>query len=281
MLGICCALLIIRLINELVYREEEKSEVTGTTKHESEEEDAGTQSPIETVEVGLSNSHTPRCYSRSLSHISESSADGVVLTDRSTGESGEVMSLTSGISINDIEMEMPSRTPEPTDSVATDTDMSPRKLGDAEENATAVDDTDNDGQHPIEEEQDTLVTVIGSTTASADGVDSNTSSEVNTQPELECSTLEESGDVTYVAHRVSVEEEGAGAGADCLSREGNMLVDSGLEDALGNVVSSLDDYRGQFPELQLLEQELKLLQVTLKVRENSARLITVRRNPSK
>ncbi|XP_062276272.1 rho family-interacting cell polarization regulator 1 isoform X1 [Scomber scombrus] len=243
-------------------REEEKGEVTGTTKPESEEEDAGTQSPIETVEVGVSNSHTPRCYSRSLSHISESSADGVVLTDRSTGESGEVMSVASGISINDIEMEMPSRTPEPPDSVATDTDMSPKKMGDTEENTTAVDVTDSDGQHPIGEEQDTLITVLASTTARTDRVDSNTSSEVNTQPELECSTVEESGDVTFVAHRVSVDEEGAGA--DCLSREGNKLVDSGLEDALGNVVSSLDDYRGQFPELQLLEQELKLLQVTLK-----------------
>uniref|UniRef100_A0A8C1IAH7 Protein FAM65A-like n=1 Tax=Cyprinus carpio TaxID=7962 RepID=A0A8C1IAH7_CYPCA len=45
--------------------------------------------------------------------------------------------------------------------------------------------------------------------------------------------------------------------------------DSGLEEALGAVLSSLDDYRGQFPELQVLEQELKLLEEALTVRSRS------------
>ncbi|KAE8277132.1 Rho family-interacting cell polarization regulator 1 [Larimichthys crocea] len=85
---------------------------------------------------------------------------------------------------------------------------------------------------------------------------------MNTQ--LDGDTHSESGDLMYIARRVSVEEDLPGAGADCLSTEGGGPVDSGLEDALGTVVSSLDDYRGQFPELQLLEQELKLLQATLK-----------------
>lgn len=249
------------MICELIHREEEKGEVPVMTKLESEDEDAGKQSPIATTDT--TNSHTPRCYSRSLSHISESSADGVVLTDRSTGESGEVMSLASGISINDIEMELPSRTPEPPCSVSTDTEASPRKLGDTEENTA-----DSDEQQPTGEQQDTLISVLTSTVARTDRVNSNSPSETNTQPtqaQVESSSaLEDSGDVTYVAHRVSVDEEGAGA--DCVSREGIKVVDSGLEDALGAVVSSLDDYRGQFPELQLLEQELKLLQVTLKVR---------------
>uniref|UniRef100_A0A3B3DXG1 RHO family interacting cell polarization regulator 1 n=1 Tax=Oryzias melastigma TaxID=30732 RepID=A0A3B3DXG1_ORYME len=49
-------------------------------------------------------------------------------------------------------------------------------------------------------------------------------------------------------------------------REGDALPDSGLKDALGAVLSSLDDCRGQFPQLHLLEQELQLLQVILKVR---------------
>ncbi|XP_059916076.1 LOW QUALITY PROTEIN: rho family-interacting cell polarization regulator 1-like [Gadus macrocephalus] len=75
-------------------------------------------------------------------------------------------------------------------------------------------------------------------------------------------------DGTFLAHRVMVDPEerpggGARAGQGEEGEEGG-LVDSGVEEALEAVVSSLDDYRGQFPELQLLEQELRLLQLTLK-----------------
>ncbi|XP_063169279.1 rho family-interacting cell polarization regulator 1 [Candoia aspera] len=41
------------------------------------------------------------------------------------------------------------------------------------------------------------------------------------------------------------------------------LVDSGLEEAINTLASALDDYRGQFPELQVLEQELKHLEEIL------------------
>ncbi|XP_074865243.1 rho family-interacting cell polarization regulator 1 isoform X2 [Carettochelys insculpta] len=40
-------------------------------------------------------------------------------------------------------------------------------------------------------------------------------------------------------------------------------VDCGLEEAIGSLASALDDYRGQFPELQPLEQELKRLEEIL------------------
>ncbi|XP_015673024.1 rho family-interacting cell polarization regulator 1 [Protobothrops mucrosquamatus] len=40
-------------------------------------------------------------------------------------------------------------------------------------------------------------------------------------------------------------------------------VDSGLEEAINTLASALDDYRGQFPELQVLEQELKHLEEIL------------------
>lgn len=43
-------------------------------------------------------------------------------------------------------------------------------------------------------------------------------------------------------------------------------VDSGLEEAIGLLGSALDDYRGQFPELQPLERELKHLEEMLLVR---------------
>lgn len=75
----------------------------------------------------------------------------------------------------------------------------------------------------------------------------NPPSQINTHLHVETKA------VTYVAHQESVEDE-------------TQCVDTGLEEALGALVSSLDDYRGQFPQLQLLEQELRLLQVTLKVR---------------
>ncbi|KAM9352665.1 rho family-interacting cell polarization regulator 1 [Symphorus nematophorus] len=241
-------------------REEEKGTVTVTTKPdiEVEDEDAGKQSPTAAAADNMvTNSHASRSYLRSLSHISESSADGIVLTDRSAGESGEVMSLASGLSINDIEMEMPSRTPEPPNSAATDSDLSPRRLGVVQEKYV----TD---QHQNEKKEDTSSPVLTSSLPRTEGVDPSTLSQMNTHPQMECNTLPDSGDGTYMAQRVSVEEDMPGAGADCLSRVGDGLVDSGLEDALGTVVSSLDDYRGQFPELQLLEQELKLLQVTLK-----------------
>uniref|UniRef100_A0A668A0Y3 RHO family interacting cell polarization regulator 1 n=1 Tax=Myripristis murdjan TaxID=586833 RepID=A0A668A0Y3_9TELE len=106
--------------------------------------------------------------------------------------------------------------------------------------------------------------------ASTSSASRTESVDANTQSHM---SIESSIDVTYVAHRVSVEdEETSGPGAAPESGEGERLVDSEVEDALGAVISSLDDYRGQFPELQLLEQELRLLQVTLKVRWKSKEL---------
>uniref|UniRef100_A0A3B4Z9N0 RHO family interacting cell polarization regulator 1 n=1 Tax=Stegastes partitus TaxID=144197 RepID=A0A3B4Z9N0_9TELE len=221
------------LIYDLVYRDQENGTVTVISEPDSEKEAARKQSPIATADV-VTSSHASHPYSRSLSHISESSADGIVVTDKSAGESGDVTSTASGISINDIEMEMPSRTPEPPCSGATDPDVSPRgKPG-------------------------TSTSLVTSSSPSSEGEDPDALSQMNTLPLLD------SGEGTYIARRVPVEEDMVGTGADCVSRKDDGLVDSGLEDALGTVVSSLDDYRGQFPELQLLEQELKLLQVTLK-----------------
>ncbi|XP_041794715.1 rho family-interacting cell polarization regulator 1 isoform X2 [Chelmon rostratus] len=270
-------------------RDEEKRTVTVMIKPDGEEDKAGEHSSVAAEDGVVTNSQSSRSYSRSLSHISESSADGIVLTDRSVGELGEVMSLASGLSINDIEMEMPSRTPEPPSrtpeppsrtpdppsrtpdppsrtpdppsSAAMEADLSPKRPGVVTENTSADDVTD---QHQNGMKHDASSSVLTSSSPRTEGVDPSTPSQMNTHPQLECNILPESGDVMYVARRVSVEEDVPGAGEDCLSREGDGLVDTGLEDALGAVVSSLDDYRGQFPELQLLEQELKLLQVTLK-----------------
>ncbi|XP_071773680.2 rho family-interacting cell polarization regulator 1 [Centroberyx gerrardi] len=248
-------------------REDEEGPVTMmTTTPGNEEEELAKQSPLSPAGGVMPNGHASRSYSRSLSHISESSADGVVLTDKSACDSGEATSLASGISISDIEMEMPDRTPEPPSSVATDAKLSPKTVAVAEETAAAnVSDL-----HPAEEEptkhdrevhEDKSGASLAASTSRTESADPNTQSQMNTQS----NTLSESIDVTYIACRVSVEEEEtSGATVDSASREGEGPVDSGVEDALGAVISSLDDYRGQFPELQLLEQELRLLQVTLK-----------------
>ncbi|XP_030587482.1 rho family-interacting cell polarization regulator 1 isoform X2 [Archocentrus centrarchus] len=209
-------------------RDEETGTVTVMTKTTSEDGVAGKWSPIAPVDVPINSSSSSPMYLRSLSHISENSADGIVVP---VGESGEVMSLASGISINDIEMEVACRTPDPPNFADTD---------------TAVDVTD---QQPIRKQQNTSDFEIISSPLRTEGADPNTV---------------ESEDVTYVARRVPVEEDLPAAGSNCLSGEADGPVDSGLEDALGAVLSSIDDYRGPFPELQLLEQEVKLLQVILK-----------------
>uniref|UniRef100_A0A668T481 FAM65 N-terminal domain-containing protein n=1 Tax=Oreochromis aureus TaxID=47969 RepID=A0A668T481_OREAU len=208
-------------------RHEEKGTVTVITKPDGEEEAAGKHSSMAPVDVPIITSSNSTLYLRSLSHISENSADGVVVP---VSESGDVMSLVSGISINDIEMEVASRTPESPTSADTD---------------TAVDVTD---PHPIRKQHNTSTSVDTSAPLRA-GADSN---------------AVESGDVTYLALRVPVEEDIPAASSNCLSAKVDAPVDSGLEDALVAVLSSIDDYRGPFSELQLLEQELKLLQVTLK-----------------
>ncbi|XP_056272588.1 rho family-interacting cell polarization regulator 2-like isoform X2 [Pseudoliparis swirei] len=230
-------------------REEEEGAVTVMTSPDGEEDDAGKQSS--TMADGATTiGHASRSFSRSLSHISENSADGVMVTDRSA-DSGEAMSLASGLSVNDIEMELPGRTPP--SGIASDSDMSQTGLI-----------TPDDVKDQHRKQLDTSVTVPSPSPPRTKAVDSNTPSQMNTHPPPESNTRPESGDVSYIARWVVVEEETAAAGVDCLSGEGDGLVDSGLEDALTAVVSSMDDYRGQFPELQLLEQELQLLQVTLK-----------------
>ncbi|KAJ3595892.1 hypothetical protein NHX12_002304, partial [Muraenolepis orangiensis] len=143
-----------------------------------------------------------RAFTRSLSHISEGSADGV------PGEAG------SPVSVSDIQMELP----EPRGAVV----------------AAAADHLSNGV------DWDAGLTQTAPQPESVPPRDQETS----------CST----DDVTFLAHRVLVEpEERAGGGAD-----------SGVEEALEAAVSSMDDYRGQFPELQHLEQELRLLQLMLK-----------------
>uniref|UniRef100_A0A673J8Z1 Protein FAM65A-like n=1 Tax=Sinocyclocheilus rhinocerous TaxID=307959 RepID=A0A673J8Z1_9TELE len=88
-------------------RESATSTPTRLAKQKEEEEEEEEEDLKKPTEVP--NGH-PR-YSRSLSHISENSADGV-LTDRLTGESLEANEVTSAVSsvfVSDIAMDMPHR----------------------------------------------------------------------------------------------------------------------------------------------------------------------------
>lgn len=183
---------------------------------------------MDQVDQVVTNSLNCRSFSRSLSHISEHSADDVVLTDRSAGESGEVM--TSELSINGTE-ELLNRSPGMVGNTSCTTDQASTDL-----------------------------TPSPSSSPRTEGINSTQN---HSAPHLNCTTVPQSEDETYVARLVSVEEEAAPGEAPGGGADGP--VDCGLDEALGAVVSSLDDYRGQFPELQALEEELKLLQVTLKV----------------
>ncbi|KAM6946371.1 rho family-interacting cell polarization regulator 1 [Aplochiton taeniatus] len=140
--------------------------------------------PEDGGKAGILNGHGSGRYSRSLSHISEGSADGILLTDRPAGDSlapPEETSQGSCLSVTDVQMD------------------------------------------------------------------------VGAEPETPAA--EAATPAAEAAEPVPAATPPPGEGS--------------VEEALAAVVSSLDDYRGQFPELQLLEQELQLLQDTLTSRSAS------------
>uniref|UniRef100_A0A8C6LRB4 RHO family interacting cell polarization regulator 1 n=1 Tax=Nothobranchius furzeri TaxID=105023 RepID=A0A8C6LRB4_NOTFU len=170
-----------------------------------EEENTLVQRENSGEQVDASRTISPDMEQNSLSQRRDSGADGTVFPNQAVCKSEEVISLLSGTSVSDIEIELPStpETPDPSDGFVQDPHLS---------------------EHP----QNTITLL----TPNSKVEDQNTQ---------------------------SVEEM-----VSCVGAEGKGPVDSGLEEALGTLVSSLDDYRGQFPELQSLEEELKQLQVTLK-----------------
>ncbi|XP_017289412.1 rho family-interacting cell polarization regulator 1 isoform X2 [Kryptolebias marmoratus] len=200
---------------------EVSSILTKCVPFRSQDKKVTIQKPTSDGEVDTAGTISPNTGQplRSLSHISESSADGV-LTDQSVGESGDVISLVSGTSVSDIDIEWPSITPEPPSLSASHSDMSPGGL--------CVD------QLSLEDPKGESVVTLSPRTEREDR---------NTQP---------------------IEKDEPYVETHCLPKEGDGLVDTGLEDAMETLVSSLDDYRGQFPDLQILEEELRLLQATLK-----------------
>uniref|UniRef100_A0A3Q2DNJ1 Protein FAM65A-like n=1 Tax=Cyprinodon variegatus TaxID=28743 RepID=A0A3Q2DNJ1_CYPVA len=207
--------------------------------HNEELDSVGTISPI---------SDHGQPYGRSLSHISESSTDGFVAS--SVGDSADKTSQVSGISISDIEV--PSRASETENPTLTRPEMSP-SVSLVERSPAASPTAEllgypHDYSFSSQTERDEQDSLFEPKTIYEDLEDSLTD------------TGSRNG--TYRAQKVLVESVGQGPLG---------VVDSELEDSLEILLTTLDDYRGQFPELQGLEDNLRLLQVTLKGGSHSRR----------
>uniref|UniRef100_A0A673WVI0 RHO family interacting cell polarization regulator 1 n=1 Tax=Salmo trutta TaxID=8032 RepID=A0A673WVI0_SALTR len=218
-------------------------------------------------------------YSRSLSHISENSADGVLI-DRSTSEfvePSEVTSLQSGICINDIEMVMPAMAEWaliPGETVAVRDP--PEQL--APTTVTMEESRPESRYSAVSIESDTGLEVVSGAVSEVEPELQSSAptrtdamyrqgASLNPRPDSQAQTRSTEG-ISYSAYRaVVVETKKPEAVVEAKPTEGEkqQAVDSGIEEALSAVISSLDDYRGQFPELQVLEQELQLLEETLTV----------------
>lgn len=245
---------------------------------EEEEEEEDLKKPTATITVTteapvkqeVPNGHP--CYSRSLSHISENSADGV-LTDRLAGESleaNEVTSVVSSVFVSDIAMDMPLRA-EPCFVVP-----------DTQETCPIPDPSTSEPSCPAEP----LNCSESSSPAETTACDSEKATEPTSRPT--CGDKDSFPNADALSRQMDSEDPRTDSSHephltktqtdDLLAEKSGSLVDtrpmgdlegqsadSRLEEALGAVLSSLDDYRGQFPELQVLEQELKLLEEALTV----------------
>lgn len=264
---------------------------------------AAAAASVDAGKTEVQNGHTR--YSRSLSHISESSVDGA-LTDRTTSESAEpseVASVASGISVNDIVMEMPVRT-EPSTAAATTS----QEVSTTSEPESSCNEALSSEELPIEQEDSEVCSLntaseesrpasqpeLPSEPSSVAEADSEISSKVFSEETQSVDSRTEGvsaqqGDPTasprtespapepepepeamLVRAHVAVveaeeEPEPVVEAKPTDSETESETVDIGLDEALTAVISSLDDYRGQFPELQVLEQELRLLEQALSV----------------
>uniref|UniRef100_A0A8C2JLG7 RHO family interacting cell polarization regulator 1 n=1 Tax=Cyprinus carpio TaxID=7962 RepID=A0A8C2JLG7_CYPCA len=233
---------------------------------EEEEEEEDLKKPTATITVTteapvkqeVPNGH-PR-YSRSLSHISENSAD--------------VTSVVSLLFVSDIAMDMPLRA-EPCFVVP-----------DTQETCPIPDPSTSEPSCPAEplncsESSSPAETTACASEKATEPTSRPTCGDKDSSPKANAFSQQMDFEVprtdsSHEAHITKTQTD------DLLAEKSGSLVDtrpmgdlegqsadSSLVEALGAVLSSLDDYRGQFPELQVLEQELKLLEEALTVRSRS------------
>ncbi|XP_036399282.1 rho family-interacting cell polarization regulator 1 isoform X2 [Megalops cyprinoides] len=275
-------------------RESATSTPTRTASHgeeeDEEEEELKVAVPMREEDSGkqaVPNGHAR--YSRSLSHISENSVDGAV-TERAAGESTEPSEVASVASVTDIVMEMPSSpiteaseaqeapklaataTPDALDSRSS----SVPAAGSREEPAPLVKEKEEAQESrpearesPVPEDPQSGHVEQAACAAGLPPCPSAPRTDTEGQPPVRRG----SEDTARTRPAQASAEEPAKPGAqleavpaDTVSQQAE---DSGVEEALSAVISSLDDYRGQFPELQVLEQELRHLEATLSGRSRS------------
>lgn len=188
----------------------------------------------------IPNGHTR--YLRSLSHISESSMDAA-LTERLFGESLD-----------------PSVFNDEPQQVESDTDISKLQIS-----VQTVDKLVLSSVNTIGDKYDSTeeLPFVPCTHAKADSILSSV------ETELQQSEAIESDNSTKAQDTKQLPQTSTGVEEDMLpaNRTRTEITETNdcLNEALGALLSSLDDYRGQFPELHMLEQEVRLLEEALTV----------------
>ncbi|XP_031657589.1 rho family-interacting cell polarization regulator 1-like isoform X6 [Oncorhynchus kisutch] len=262
-------------------RDTATSTPTRLAKQEDVQEEAQKESDIGAAgkdeasgKQAVPNGHTR--YSRSLSHISENSADGVLI-DRSTSEfvePSEVTSLQCGICINDIEMVMPARAEwalipgetvvvrDPPEQPAPATVTMEESRPESRYSAVSIE--SDTGLEVVSGAVSEVEPELQSAAPTRTDAMYQQGASLNPRPDSQEQTQSTEG-ISFSAYRAVVVEAKKPEAVVATPTDGEkqQAVDSGIEEALSAVISSLDDYRGQFPELQVLEQELQLLEETL------------------
>ncbi|XP_053479144.1 rho family-interacting cell polarization regulator 1 isoform X1 [Ictalurus furcatus] len=251
-----------RLANQKEEEEEEQDEELQSTPMTVTTEAAGTQA--------VPNGHTR--FSRSLSHISESSVDAA-LNERSVGESLEP-SVVVDVALR---AEPCSVIPEPqvdqhvVDLVTLSSSSSDTIAPIAQEDSDSAVKCEEPTKHP--QSDSCTNSEEDSNCASVDNEASVQHSNALTPRTGDLKQTQDPQDLPKT-HTVSVQAVKPGTEVDSWpggsgKMEDTVAKDSGLDEALSALLSSLDDYRGQFPELQVLEQELRLLEEALTGRSRS------------
>ncbi|KAI5098239.1 protein FAM65A isoform X2, partial [Silurus meridionalis] len=246
-----------RLANQKEEDEEEE---------EQDEEVQTTPIAVATEAAGMQvvpNGHAR--YLRSLSHISESSVDAT-FNERPVGESLDP-SLVEDVPLR---AELCLVIPEP-QADHHNVDLVTLKTSSSDTTAPIA-----QGVSDSAAECDKSTTQLDSDFCTSSMEDSNCAS-VNTEASVQQNNALSSrtGDIKHTQDtqnllktRTGSVHEKSGTEEDFLSvdnrkTEDNEAKDSDLNEAFIALLSSLDDYRGQFPELQVLEQELRLLEEAL------------------
>uniref|UniRef100_A0A3B3R7V2 RHO family interacting cell polarization regulator 1 n=1 Tax=Paramormyrops kingsleyae TaxID=1676925 RepID=A0A3B3R7V2_9TELE len=224
-------------------------------------------------EQAVPNGHA--CISRSLSHISEHSMDGTV-TDRPPPDSGESSEEASIVSIGDVLVG---------ESVPTETEEASRDGDAPQPGATEPSSPVTSGassalplgtegtpaapeEEEVEEQEEKDVGGLHSSPAPPKaGEQAHFSTPPASDSERTGSPVHEQKVAWAETAEESVKRHSAQPPGQEAQKPG---ADRSLDEALSTVISCLDDYRGQFPELQGLEEELKQLEDILSNRSRSS-----------